>query len=377
MPPIVIDIRQADDARDVVHRAVQALAEGRLVAFPTETVYGIAASALSGEAVQRLVAIKGRAEGHPVSLAIKSADDALDYVPDLNPLAQRLARRCWPGPVTLVVEDSHPDSLLKQLPEAVRAIVLPHRTVGLRVPAHDAILGVLRLLAGPLALTSANRTGEPDSLTAEDVVAALGDDIHMVLDDGRCQFSQPSSVVRVLPDSLKILRAGVVSETTLKRLASYMIVFVCTGNTCRSPMAEVMCRARIAKRLGCAIEELEDRGIVVASAGIAAMSGGRPAQEGVEVMRRRGLDLTGHESQPLSERLVRSADLIYTMTRAHRDAILAQWPDAAARVHALSSDQTDIADPIGGPPELYQQCADEIDRLLEIRVRELDFGNLG
>src|SRR5438105_14319783 len=104
MSPVVINVANAEDPRDVVHRAVQALAEGKLVAFPTETVYGLAASALSETAVERLLAVKGRAAGHPLTLAIKSADDALDYVPRLSPLGRRVARRCWPGPLTLVVD---------------------------------------------------------------------------------------------------------------------------------------------------------------------------------------------------------------------------------------------------------------------------------
>ena len=108
MPPVVIDLRSAEDWRDVVHRAVQALAEGGLVALPTETVYGLAASALDEDAVCRLLAAKDRTAAKPLTLAIKSADEARDYAPDMCPLAQRLARRCWPGPVTLVVDDSHP-----------------------------------------------------------------------------------------------------------------------------------------------------------------------------------------------------------------------------------------------------------------------------
>ena len=87
MAPAVIDVRTAEDPRDVVHRAVQALAEGKLVAFPTETVYGLAASALNEEAVQRLAEVKGRGAGHPFSLAIKSAEEVLDYIPELSPLA--------------------------------------------------------------------------------------------------------------------------------------------------------------------------------------------------------------------------------------------------------------------------------------------------
>src|ERR1700681_167924 len=129
MPPVVIDIRSAEDSRDVVHRAVQALAEGKLVALPTETVYGLAASALDERAVARLLETKQRDQGKPLTLAIKSADDVLDYVPNLSPLGRRLARRCWPGPMTMVVGDQHPESLLRHLPPSVQQAVAPQGAI--------------------------------------------------------------------------------------------------------------------------------------------------------------------------------------------------------------------------------------------------------
>ena len=104
MPPVVIDVRNAEDPRDVVHRAVQALSEGKIVAFPTETVYGFGARALDPHAVERLLQVKGRSNKAPLALAIRGAQELLDYVPDASPLGERLARRCWPGPVTLVVD---------------------------------------------------------------------------------------------------------------------------------------------------------------------------------------------------------------------------------------------------------------------------------
>ena len=116
MPPVVINLRKADDSRDVVHRAVQTLAEGKLVVFPTETVYGLAASARRGDGVRRIFEAKGRAEDSPLTLAIRSVEDALDYAPHLGMKAQRLARRCWPGPVTLVVKHGDDEGLIRQLP---------------------------------------------------------------------------------------------------------------------------------------------------------------------------------------------------------------------------------------------------------------------
>ena len=356
----------------MVHRAVQALVEGKLVGFPTETVYGLAASALCPEAVQRLSDVKGRRPGQPFTLAIKSADEALDYAPHMSPLVHRLARRCWPGPITLVVDGSSEESLVQQLPPVTRESVAPTGTVGLRVPAHDVVLDVLRMIAGPIVLTSANRTGNTDATTAAEVVAALGDDVELVLDDGTCRYGQPSSVVSVNDTGWKMLREGVVSEQSLRRLASPMILFVCTGNTCRSPMAEALCRQHLAERLGCTPAELEEHGMLVASAGIAAMPGGPPAQEAVTVLDSWGVSLADHASQPLTEQLVRHSDMIFVMTRSHRMAIVDRWPEVAARVHLLCADEKDISDPIGGPVEVYKQCAEQLRTEIKRRVDQMD-----
>jgi protein-tyrosine phosphatase len=372
MPPTVIHVGSAPDVRDVVHRAVQALAEGKIVAFPTETVYGVAANARIASAVERLADLKDRKVGHPLSLAVKSAEAAFDYIPAVSSLGRRLARRCWPGPVTLVLPDSHPDSLIQKLPASVREKISPSGRVGIRVPGHQLILDVLHLMPGPLALTSANRAGMPDSVTADQVVDALGDDVDLVLDDGKSQFGQPSSVVQVDGSEFRMLRKGVVSDEALARLSSFLVVLVCTGNTCRSPMAEMLCKKQVAARLNCKISEVEDRGVIVSSAGIAAGSGGRPAPEAVQVMADSGLDLREHVTQPLSDRLVRHADLILTMTNNHRHAIVEHWPDAAERTYVLSPDGVDVSDPIGGPRELYRRCAEQIDSALNKRVQDFE-----
>lgn len=376
MPPRLIDLRRADDHRDVVHRAVQTLVEGGLVVFPTETVYGVGASARSELGVQKIFDAKGRSQEVPLALAVKSAEEALDYIPHPGRVAERLARRCWPGPVTLVMDYSpstgqNAGGLLEQLPTKVQKVICPQGTVGFRVPANETLLAILQILAGPIALTSANRSGEQPATTAQEAIASLGESVDLVLDQGPCHYGQASTVVHAGDEGFRCLREGVVSEAALERLSSMIILLVCTGNTCRSPMAEVVARKLAAEKLGCQPAELEQKGVLITSAGIAAAPGCGPSAEAVAVMQEQRLDLTQHCSQPLTEKLVRHADVIFTMTDGHRQAILRRWPESAGRTQTLSADSSDISDPIGGPISVYRECAQQIESALRERFEKL------
>jgi protein-tyrosine phosphatase len=136
-------------------------------------------------------------------------------------------------------------------------------------------------------------------------------------------------------------------------------------------MAEAVFRRLVAERLGCRADEVDQRGVVVASAGLAAWGGGSASANAVEAAAELGGDLSGHESQPLTEALVRQADVILTMTAAHRDAILGQFPEAGGRVAMLSPDRRDVIDPIGGPLETYRKCARQIHGHLVARMDTL------
>src|SRR5438132_10820115 len=181
--PEVLVWRQGD-ARDAIRRAVSALAQGQLVALPTETGYGLFASALLPEAVEQLRERTGFAATTRLSLAVRGAGEALDWVPDMSVLGRRLARRCWPGPVTLVFEDAERRSPSSRLPEAVRHELCPGGTLSLRTPAHEAALQALEHCSGPLVLSSVPADDQDEAATADDVLRSRGGDVALVIDDG-------------------------------------------------------------------------------------------------------------------------------------------------------------------------------------------------
>ncbi|MFM7185567.1 MAG: Sua5/YciO/YrdC/YwlC family protein [Planctomycetota bacterium] len=372
MPPMVIDLRRTEDPRDVVHRAVQALAEGHCVAFPTETDYVVAASGRCATAARALAALAEQHAGEPLlTLALKSHEEALDWAPRITPVGRRLARRCWPGPVAMLVPDDHRDSLVYRLPEPMRDAVLGGGRLRIRIPGHPLLADCMRMLLGPVILAEPASPSGGRAVDAASVIERAGGAVGLVIDDGRARYSQPPSTIELTGDSFRLVRPGVVTEDALQRLASLMVLFVCTGNTCRSPMAEALFRMMAAERLGCRPDEIERRGVVVSSAGLAAWGGGPASANAVEAVRELGADLAGHESQPLTESLVSQADVILTMTAAHRAAILAQFPEAGGRVALLATDRRDVVDPVGGSLETYRNCARQIHGHLVARMDTL------
>ena len=193
-----------------VRLAGEHLRAGRLVAFPTETVYGLGADARSHDAVRRVYEAKGRPASDPLIVHVGdiAAAAALGDLDAGVGHGRQLAEAFWPGPLTLVVPKR------AEVPPIVSS--LP--SIGLRVPDHDGARGVIRATGGALAITSANRSDEANTLTVREAVAALGETLALALDGGRCFGGQPSTVARVPTDgaALQILRAGPLSEKELQ-----------------------------------------------------------------------------------------------------------------------------------------------------------------
>ena len=354
----VFDLRKTDDPTDIIHRTIQALTEGEVVGLPTDTVYGLAAHALDANAVEKLVELKGRSDAS-MAISVRSRQAAEDFFCEASPVARRLSHRCWPGPLTLVTPCKNPHSAVHQLPPSVvQRITGEDDGIGFRVVGHRILESIHRFMAAPLLLTSANLTGKTAPTTAQGVLEQLGGRLPLLLDDGQTRYGGASTVVRVVGNRWKVLRDGVIERAAMNQFVKPVIVMVCTGNTCRSPMAETLMRELLSKRLG------SENAVRVLSAGVAASMGSSASAQSIEIMGERKLDLTGHASQPLGEEIMNVADLVLTMTRSHRGTILAAWPDMHDRVFTLRHDGGDISDPIGMPVDAYRECANQMDQEL-------------
>ena len=196
-------------------------------------------------------------------------------------------------------------------------------TIGIRCPDDHVAAGLLNGVSAPVVAGSANPAGKLAPLDADQALEMLDGQVDLVLDAGRTRYGKPSTIVRVNDDGYEILREGVLDERTLRRLTQVTFLLVCTGNTCRSPMAEGLLRHLLAKRLGCSESELAERGYQVESAGTAGFDGMPASQPAVAVPHRRGIDLTGHRAAALTLEIIQRADYILTMTAGHLDVVTA------------------------------------------------------
>ena len=189
----------ADDPA-ALPRAVELLKQGELVAFPTDTVYGVGALVDNSQAIAQLYAVKGRTEEKAIPILLSDPAQLELVTLDASEMALRLARRFWPGALTLVLP-KHPS-----LPEEIST----QPTVGVRMPDHPVALGLMRL-SGPLAVTSANLSGGANAVTAQEVLEQLGGRIPLILDGGQTPGGSPSTVVDCTGAEPRILRQGPIS----------------------------------------------------------------------------------------------------------------------------------------------------------------------
>jgi L-threonylcarbamoyladenylate synthase len=199
------DIVKVNQANAITH-AVDVLQHGGLVAFPTDTVYGLAAIPFKEETVEGLFSAKGRNNSRAIAILVGDYEDLPKVVDHLDEKSTRLVQRFWPGPLTLVVPRS------SRLPKNLS----PDDSIGVRMPDHPIALALLRQI-GPLAVTSANISGQDNANTADEVYQQLNGRVHLILDGGRTQGGVPSTVVNCMTPAMSILREGPISRKNIEK----------------------------------------------------------------------------------------------------------------------------------------------------------------
>ena len=365
-------------------RAGQLLRDGKLVVLPTETVYGIALNLHSPDARAAARALKGTGASPNWVLHLAQPEDVLAWAPGVSQIGRRLILKALPGPIAFQIKLSQTDlaAARERLGSAADEAISPEGTMTFRVPEFPSTQQILAAVKFPVAIMGVGGGGayEPTDVP-ESLIAGTNNSaapVAAILDGGRTRYRTSSTLVRIEDAAGKkggdgqfsVVRPGVIDERIIQRLADYLILFVCSGNTCRSPMAASIATRILADKLRIQPSELPLRHIVVQSAGVHAARGMRATREAVEAVKAFNGELSSHLSQGASLDLLRRADVIYTMTDAHRQEVLDALPAAGRKTLRLDP-EGDIDDPIGSGMSVYKQVAGHLADVLHKRLSEL------
>lgn len=341
---------------NVIKEAANILQRGGIVAFPTETVYGLAADYNNKSAIDKLYIIKRRPKKKPFTIHIASKEKMLEFLDEPDELTKRLIDKFWPGPLTIIVKTKDGKNL------------------GFRMPSNRVALELIKLSNLTIVAPSANISGRLGLVEPFSVVETFDGLIDVVIDAGPTEIGTPSTIVDITTLHPQILREGSnVNEVKAilqedKRITNMLIV--CTGNSCRSPMAEALLK-----------KELEKDGFNIKSAGIIAIDGRAASAETVEVMKRfANIDLSKFTTHRLTKELTGWADIILVMDTAQKDIIENTTPEAKQKIYLykkfanIASDNPNVPDPIGKPFYVYEQSFKQIQQGIGTVVKKLREG---
>jgi len=195
----ILCLNDKDRYLENIRTAAQALRSGRIVAFPTETVYGLGVCADNDTAIDNLYSAKQRSRDKKLSIMIAEPDDVRKHVKQITPIANKLISSFWPGPLTIIFD----------LPD--------NRTVGIRNSSHHVVRDLLNAAGISIVSTSANISGRPPATDAQQVISSFSDKVDVVLDGGSAEAGKPSTVIKIVDNTFEIIRHGVIGKERLNR----------------------------------------------------------------------------------------------------------------------------------------------------------------
>ncbi|MHC4449152.1 MAG: L-threonylcarbamoyladenylate synthase, partial [Planctomycetota bacterium] len=336
-----------------IRTAVAVLQAGGIVAFPTETVYGLCVDPANEKAVRRLYELKGRATAKACAHLIGGRQDAEELSGGLPAPAARLADAFWPGPLTLVVPGREQEK------------------IGLRFSSVPLARALPRAFAGPLLQTSANRSGEPAALNPAGILKAFADGVDLVLDAGRTPGGEASTVVDCDGPVFRVVREAAITAEEIEAEAVERILIVCTGNICRSPTAEVMVRDRLAARLDLPSCQLARHAFEISSCGTHGWEGSPATAEAFRAAKALGYDLEPHEGRLCAPEILGSSHRVWVMEQSHWDELRPYFQERPDVLEFYDPAGEDVQDPYQQPRRIYKKVAKKMDEIAATRVNQL------
>jgi tRNA threonylcarbamoyl adenosine modification protein (Sua5/YciO/YrdC/YwlC family) len=345
---VIAQINQGESPAKVVIEIVKRLERGEILILPTDTVYGIHALSRNASAVARIRAIKGQPAHRPLSNLYSTVAGLSRFVKFPEGEYKRQILESWPGAVTWV---------LPAQPDIIKHNVGSDNTIGIRIPDHQLLRSVCSSLDSLIVSTSANFHGKPAPSSRDEISKDLIRKVDgVVFQSGRLP-GQPSEVKRWTPAGSEILR----TFRNIKELTEKAnVLLVCSGNTCRSPMAEGFLRSKL--------EAGVPGRFSVRSAGTSASIGMRASLPAVEVMREKDIEINNHRSRRIDEEIVEWADVILCMTSHHMGILSDNYPTHSGKIFLYSTfpsvelhGEYGIKDPVGENVEIYREIRNQIE----------------
>jgi L-threonylcarbamoyladenylate synthase len=361
-----LKVSSENPSRKILDRAVSVLKSGGVIIYPTDTLYGFGALVNNREAIDKIYQIKKRDREKPFTILVNSRADAEKIAGGMTLNERKIFESLLPGKITLLIK-------------ARKKISIPGLEhvdkIGFRIPGSKLCRQLVRLSGSPISSSSVNISKKENLGRIEDISLEFGRKVDLILDGGKINSLKGSSVLDISIFPPVLMREGEVSKQLLEKKLGltlrlgysrkYVITFICSGNICRSPMAEGILRKKLDKEI------FKDK-VEVNSAGTLNLPASTASIESINIAGEHQVDLNNHLSRPVDRLIVDRAHLVLCMAEEHYDELTRRYPEDKHKIFMLRRFEKEglvgdasIEDPIGRDEEFYSQIYDQIEEEIE------------